>query len=292
MAIKGKKKSQKRGAQGGRRPTAPPRPMVQPRKRVPWYRTPLGFVISAVVAIALIGVIVWAVQNNRENARSLSKKQDSLERYTGQVRTTLQTLRAPVAAMGAVASSQGADPALFERLAKDAEGWTEDLTAATADLGAQAPTDAVLQSTNRLYAQAIQLYSLAATTLEVVPDTEGDAQQRLLLVASQQLGQGGAIWVEATTLLDRARTTADLEPSGLTSPEAAAGAQPPAPVPGATGLPPGVPPEGVVPPPEEQAVPEDGGGNDAGGNDAGGNDGKGGGKGGGKDGGGSQDDGG
>lgn len=282
MAIKGKKKSQKRGAQGGRRPTAPPRPIVQPRKRVPWYRTPLGFVISAVVAISLIGVIVWAVQNNRENARSLSKKQDSLEKYTGQVRATLQTLRAPVTGMGAVASSQGADPAVFETLAKDAKGWTEALTAAGADLGAQAPTDAALQSTNRLYAQAIQMYSLAATTLEVVPDTEGDAQQRLLLVASQQLGQGGAIWVEATTLLDRARTTADLEPSGLTSPEAAAaGAQPPAPVPGATGLPPGVP-EGVVPPPEEEAVPENGGGNGAGGND---------GKGGGKDGGGSQNDG-
>ena len=252
--------------------------MVQPRKRIPWYRTPLGFVISSVVAIALIGVIVWAVQNNRENARSLSKKQDALEKYTGQVRTTLQKLRAPVTGMGAVASSQGADPALFETLAKDAKAWTEELTAATADLGAQAPTDAALQSTNRLYAQAIQMYSLAATTLEVVPDTEGDAQQRLLLVAAQQLGQGGAIWVEATTLLDRERTTADLEPSGLTSPEAAAaGAQPPDQVQGATGLPPGM--EGVVPPPEEQAVPEDRGGKD-------------GGKGGGKDGGGSQDDGG
>lgn len=257
--------------------------MVQPRKRVPWYRTPLGFVISSVVAIALIGVVVWAVQNNRENARSLSKKQDSLEKYTGQVRTTLQALRAPVTGMGAVASSQGADPAVFETLAKDAQGWTEDLTAATADLGAQAPTDAALQAPNRLYAQAIQMYSLAATTLEVVPDTEGDAQQRLLLVASQQLGQAGAIWVEATTLLDRARTTADLEPSGLTSPEAAAaGAQPPAPVPGATDLPTELP-EGVVPPPEEEAVPENGGGNGAGGND---------GKGGGKDGRGSQDDGG
>ena len=240
----------------------------------------MGIAISGIIAIVLIGVIVWAVQNNRESSRSLTKKQDNLETYTGQVRGTLQKLRAPVTAMGAVASSQAGDPAAVETLAKDSRGWTEDLTAATADLSAQAPTDAVLQSTSRLYAQAIDMYTVAASTLQIVPETEGEAQQQLLIVASRQLGQGGAIWVEATTLLDRARTTADLEPSGLTSPEAAAGAAAPpgAPVPGATGLPPGVPTEGI---PTDELVPEDGGG---GGNNGGGN-------GGGKGGGGDADDG-
>jgi hypothetical protein len=256
--------------------------MVQPRKRIPWYRTPMGIAISGIVAIVIIGVVVWAVQTNRENTRSLTKKQDALEKYTGQIRGSLQKLRAPVGAMGAVASSQGADPAVFETLAKDAQGWTEDLTAVTADLSAQAPTDAVLQSTSRLYGQAIDMYALAASTLQVLPETEGETQQQLLIVASRQLGQGGAIWVEATTLLDRARTEADLEPSGLTSPEAPAGGAPPgAPVPGATGLPPGVPPEGVPPEgvPTDGALPEDGGGD-------------GNGKGGGKKGGGGAGDGG
>ncbi|MDQ3985693.1 MAG: hypothetical protein M3280_04265 [Actinomycetota bacterium] len=252
MAIKGKKKSQKRGQP--RRPSAPPRPLLQPKQRPRWYRTPLGLTLTTLVAIVVVGLVIYAIQNAGSNARALQRRQDGIDKYTGEVRALLQKIRAPVGAMAAAPPTL-ADQEQAEQLEKAASDWARSLQEAQATFAAAPPGDA-LTSANTLYIQALagyvnvaQTYELAAREMEPGPGAKG--QQELLSLATQQRTTASTLWTEATVILDRQRTAADLELSGLRAPDP--GAQPPAP--GAPGLPPGLP--GDLAPPGE--APEGGG---------------------------------
>ena len=243
MAIKGKKKSQKRGGQP-RRPSAPPRPLLQPKHRPRWYRTPLGLAVSSLVAIVVIGLVVYAVQNAGSNARALERRQEDIEKYTGELRAVLQRIRAPVGAMAAAPPTL-ADEKAAAALEKNASDWAKSLQEVQASFAATPPGDA-LTSANTVYLQALAGYLTAAKTYELAageiePGAAAKGQQELLSLALQQRTSASALWTEATVILDRQRTAADLELSGLRAPDAAAaGAQP---VPGAPGLPPGLPGE-------------------------------------------------
>ena len=243
MAIKGKKKSQKRGAQARRRPAAPPRPSAAPAARTPWYRTPLGFVAVLTALALLAGVIIWAVQGAREDARALENRQERLETYTGKIRAILQTLRGPIGEMAAAPAALQ-EQAQADQLREDAGGWARQLSDVQADAGKIVPPVA-MQRAHSLYAQSIQIYLGAASAYKLAADTTAEAQVDAIALGAQQRAQGSAIWTEATGLLDDERIAADLERSGLAAPDAAPqgapGAQPP-------GMVPTQPPPGTGPP--------------------------------------------
>ncbi|MDQ4095728.1 MAG: hypothetical protein M3174_05975 [Actinomycetota bacterium] len=273
MAIKGKKKSQKRGSQARRRPAAPPRPAVAPR-RTAWYRSQTGIAILGILALAIITVVVLRVQSAREASEELERRQDALDTYTDQVRTVLQSLR-PAAAGMATAPPALEEPELAEELEKNAADWTKRIEEAQTQLGGAAPSGRVIelepsvQNINNLYAQSISMYLTAARTYQLAATLDGTAQADALASATAQRGQASAVWTEATALLDKRRSSAEIDPSGLTAPDApAAGETAPGTMPGP--LPSGFPTEEL--PPEGEIPPgEGGGGGDGGGQGGGGN---------------------
>ena len=225
MAIKGKKKSQKRGGQARRRPTAPPRPAVQPRRKTGWYRTPTAIAILGVLAIIAIGVTVWVLQSNREDAEALEQTQNELTNYTDRVRTVLQSMRTPVGAMAAAPPALE-DSATAEQLAEDAASWVKDLQKAQGTLAGIPPRPSV-RGLHTLYTNAIEIYVSAARTYELAASTtDAKTQTEALTLATAQRTQAGAIWTEATAQLDRERQEAELDPSGLTAPDAAGATAP------------------------------------------------------------------
>lgn len=217
MAIKGKRKSQKRGGQA-RRPSAPPRPIVPSRRRVPWYRTPIGVWVSVLVGAGLIGVAVFAIQSSRSDARTLEKRQDALERYTGQMRAFLQTVRTPVETLAA--PPQGGTQ---KQVLKDAKELVQDLQASQAELARIVPPPA-LNTPHRLYGQAASLYVSAARAYQVAANLTGESQTETLALSSQLRTDASGLWTQASQLLDAARTAADLETSPLPPPDSPAGA--------------------------------------------------------------------
>ena len=238
MAIKGKKKSQKRGSQARRRPAAPPRPTVHAKRRSAWYRSPAAL-LAIVLAVSVgAGLIIWGVQNARDDAAALENRQDRIDTYTGKVRGVLQTLRPPVEQMAATPPTlEGGDAGeLGDELARQAARWQKDLEGVQKEFGAIAPPqDQALQRAHSLFARSIEIYMGAARGYALAAKVDGASQAEALALASQQRDHGSQIWSEATSLLDDERSGAELESSGLTAPGAPApGAQPGA-VP--TGLP-------------------------------------------------------
>lgn len=271
MAIKGKKKSQSRGSQARRRPAAPPRPVAPQRNRIRWYRTPTGIAALGIIAMVLIGVVVWAVQKNSDEAEKLENRQEVLDGYSAEVRTALQSLRAPIGAMAA-APPAIQDPEQAEQLAEDASGWVEDLEKAQTQFGQVVPAGSV-QSVNSLYVQAVQIYISAAKAYEIAAVAEGEIQADTLGLAGTQRLQASSIWTEATALLDAMLKDAELDPSGLTAPDAPApGTAPPV---NSGELPTGIPTDQA--PVEVPAAPEEESGGGGKGNGPGPGKGKGGG---------------
>ena len=270
MAIKGKKKSQKRGSQGARRPAAPPRPAVARKNTLPWYKNPRVIAALGTLAIILIGVLVWQISSNADEAKKLERQQEALDDYTDQMRGIVQNLRAPAQSMAA-APPTIEDEAAAEQLATDAEGWAKDFETALADIGKIVPSDqGSITHAHNLYNQAIQIYLTAAQALQLAADTEGDAQQQALSLSSTQRAEATAVWTEATAILDEDRSAAELDPSGVTAPDTPAAG-------GAPGTAPGEIPPGEIP--TDIPLPEDGGETDGGQGDGGGQGGNGGGQG-------------
>jgi hypothetical protein len=271
MAIKGKKKSQKRGSQARRRPAAPPRPTVAPRRKTSWYRTPVGIAVLGTLAIIAISVAVIAIQNSREAADKLEKRQDALDTYTDEIRTVLQSLR-PAAGAMAVAPPALEEENAAEELADTAADWSKQIEAAQANFTETAPAGRLIelepsvQNIHTLYAQSISMYLTAARTYELAATTDTKSQPDALASATAQRGQASAVWTEATALLDKRRASADIDPSGLTAPDAAAAGGAPGTAPGGD-LPTGFPSEGL--PPEGEVPPEEGGGGGNGGGQGG-----------------------
>lgn len=220
MALKGKKKSRNRGSQARRRPASAPRPTVGPRRRPRWYRTTSGRIAGSLAALVVIGLIAWAVTNQRAEATKLEEKQEALDAYTGQVRVLLQALTPPVGEM------TGANTIPPDDLAATAKSWDKGFSAAQSSLS-QANPPSALQPVNGLLLRSILMYVQAADTYELVPEVTGAARDQLLTQAGVQVQNADAVFAGAIAVLDEARAEADLSGSGLSSPSESAAPAPP-----------------------------------------------------------------
>jgi hypothetical protein len=210
MAIKGKKKPAKRGSQARRRPVSAPRP-VAPVRKPSWYRTTQGLVAAGAGAIIIVIVALWAIANARSDAAELEDRQGALRTYTDGIRGFIETINGPASEMsGAAGLSDG-------QLARKTRAWTKAFTGAQAQLSQLAPA-AGTESTNRLIQNSFFLYSSAAQTFSLVPDTDGKNKDKLTTQGATQLVAAGGVFTEAITLLDAARSEAELSASGLSAP--------------------------------------------------------------------------
>jgi hypothetical protein len=210
MAIKGKKKPAKRGSQARRRPVSAPRPAA-PGRKPPWYRTTQGLVAAGAAAIVLVVAAMWAIASARSNAADLEDRQGALRSYTEGVRRFIQTVNGPASEMSGAAGLSD------KQLARQTRSWTKAFTSAQAQLSQMVPA-ADTESTNRLIQNSFFLYGSAAQTYSLVPEAEGKTKDRLKAQVATQVVAAGGVFAEAITLLDDARSEAELSASGLTAP--------------------------------------------------------------------------
>jgi hypothetical protein len=228
MALKGKKKSQSRGSQGRRRPASAPRAAYASRTRQPWYRTPAGRGIAALVLVIAIVAIVAFVQS-RPNTAALTARKDSLDQYTGDVRGLLQSITPPATSENAVPNKLSAKDA--KRLATSSKSWLSELAQAQQSIGAVSAPTPTTQSANVLFVESIELYKQAATIYGLAPSTSASVQVKLLASGANLRNQATALWQEGINILDQARTDAKMTPSQLRIPTAGAVAPPSPPSP-------------------------------------------------------------
>ncbi|MDQ3662312.1 MAG: hypothetical protein M3454_14905 [Actinomycetota bacterium] len=215
MPVKGKKKAQSRGSQGRRRPAEAPRPVLAPRKPPAWYRTWPGRAVLMIVVLALVGGVFAAIASTQTDDGTAARA-DALDRYTGEVRGALQSLRPAASDMTAAPTSlteQDARKALGERAAS----WRQVIEGSSTDLSRVLSPGAV-QSAHSLFLQSTQIYLAAAKTYSLASEVEGDSVDKVLARAAEQRDQGGQLWQSATVLLDERRAEVDLSGSGLTPP--------------------------------------------------------------------------
>lgn len=171
-----------------------------------------------------IGLIIYAVVNARTNAAEASRLQSSLNEYTADVRSLLQTIRPSVTEMLAV-PVEGQQP-LPEEFFGEAQTWVNDLQAASTRAQALAPASGQ-QETQRLFSEAVLLYADAARTFSDAALVNETSQKPILLRAAAQQQHATAIWEVGVSLLDSDRTEAGMAPSLIGSPAAfSPGAQP------------------------------------------------------------------
>jgi hypothetical protein len=197
---------------------------VGTRRRTRWYRTPVGILLGGIVAVVALGLIIYAVVNARSNSAETSRRQSSLNQYTAEVRSLLQTIRAPVTEMLAV-PLEGEQPLPDDFLTR-AESWVEDLEAAAARAQGIAPASGQ-QEAQQLFSEAVTLYGDAAKTFSDAALVDPESQRPILLRAAAQVQHANNIRQVATRLLDSARSEAGLAPSLIGSPaEFSPGTQP------------------------------------------------------------------
>ncbi|MDQ3645782.1 MAG: hypothetical protein M3345_02465, partial [Actinomycetota bacterium] len=218
MAIKGKKKSQSRGAQGQRRPAAAPRPTYSGPRHVPWYKTQIGRIIAIMVGVFLVSSIFYLVNRAQTESQERTERRKGLEDYTGQLAASLQTLSQPVTEMGGVAPA--GDAAAVKALKEKAAGWLTALQQVQTQLQ-QAPPPPGLDVSNTLVAQAVGLYGSAVQSFGTAPSLEGRGQEQMLASATDTVARASSILDAAIALLDAERDEVGLSPSALTAPKPA-----------------------------------------------------------------------
>lgn len=227
MAVKGKKKSQSRGSQGRRRPAPAPRATYAARPRQPWYRTPAGRVIAALVLlVAVIAVFVFV--RSRPDTAATTQRRNALDQYTGDVRALLQSITPAATAENAVPNKLLAGRA--KKLKGESVSWQTQLARAQQSVGNVVAPTPTTQGANILFVESVQLYAQAATTFGLAADAPSSLQTRLLASGGDLRNQASALWQEGINILDQARTQAKMAASALRIPTAGAVA-PPTPTP-------------------------------------------------------------
>jgi hypothetical protein len=233
MAIKGKKKSQRRGAQARRRPASAPRPVVTGRGREPWYKTTTGRMVAVIVLVLAVslgaGIFV-----NASSDEGLETRRNRLEQFTDQVRD----LRGQITDVTTQMSQAPMSPRQegFDELGKDARKWSQTL-GQTLGVASSIEAPEALSTSGQLLAQAVRTWATAAQTFQVASTLDADAQPQVLVLAASQREQALEMWGLAVSDLEDARGDADMDPSGLQPPAAPSvapppGTSPPAPAPG------------------------------------------------------------
>jgi len=215
MPVKGKKKAQARGSQGRRRPAEAPRPVLAPRKPPAWYRTWPGRAVLVIVVLALVGGVFAAIASTQEDGGAEARA-DALDRYTGEVRGVLQSLRPAASDMSTAPTSVG-EPDARKALGDRAASWRLSIEGSHTNLS-RVLFPGASQSAHGLFLQSAQIYLAAAKTYALAAEIEGELADKVLARAAEQRDQGGQLWQSATVLLDEQRVEVDLEVSGLTPP--------------------------------------------------------------------------
>lgn len=213
MAIKGKKKSQSRGSQGQRRPAAAPRPVYTGRKHTPWYKTTEGRLIGGMVIAVVVGVTIWLVADAQNKSRERTETRQALEDY-------VKTVRSFTNALGPVAEEMGTAPSTGPEvgsLKKDAAKWSQDLSAAQAQLVSVPPPDEASVA-SKLFDQSMASFLSAARAFESAADAEGELQTELLAQAHEEHQQATGLFELGVEALDAELLDVDGDNSNLRLP--------------------------------------------------------------------------
>lgn len=167
----------------------------------------------------MIGVVTGLVLHAKSNSSKLADRQDKVERYTGSVRSLLQTLR-PAASGMVGAPTDPDDGASITALVDSAKTWNDSMPKALDEAGTLRPPTAAAQA-DSIFQQSVAMYSSAAQLFALVPDANDKVRADLLANASTVRDQASQLWANATSLLDDARSDLDMLPSGLSSPAVA-----------------------------------------------------------------------
>lgn len=259
MAIKGKKKSQSRGSQGQRRPAAAPRPVYTGRKHTPWYKTTEGRLIGGLLLAVVVGVAIWLVTDAQSKSRERTETRQALEDY-------VKTVRSFTNALGPVAEDMGLAPDTGKDLGplkEDAAKWSEDLSAAQAQIVSVPPPDEASVA-SKLFDQSMASFLSAARTFESAADAEGDLRTELLAQGHEEHLQATGLFDLAVEALDAELLEVGGDNSNLLLPQSTPTAPEPGQTPGAS---------------TEVIIPGGGGGGDGGDGQGGGQGGGGGGQG-------------
>ena len=233
MAIKGKKKTKSRPSSAKRRPApATARAPVSAVRAVPWHRSMGGQLTMIVVALGIIGFVMWRVAETRSDNQVREARQAELRDLTTDVSDLVATVQEPVREMLGAAFNT-ANPEAIEALRDSTDKWIEELEAAGARAQTLAPPED-LTSAGQILQQSFLLYGSAAKTYALVPGEDSDKRQNELIQrATDQRDQAGRLMVAALGILDVARDAAEMGPSGIQAPAAMAPILP-SPVPSST----------------------------------------------------------
>src|SRR3954447_19811810 len=104
MAIKGKKKAQRRGSQARRHPAAAPRTTPTSR-RIAWYQTPAGLIMAGLLGAAVVAIIITGIVTafgDTGKPAATPREQNQIDTYTGKIRGVTQSVSVPASEMAAV----------------------------------------------------------------------------------------------------------------------------------------------------------------------------------------------
>ena len=215
MAIKGKNKSKSRSGKPRSRPAAAGRPVARGPQRVPWYKTMAGQLTLILVALAVVGVAIWAFSARSARAAELEDKQEQLRGFTSEIDPIVTSVQQTVAEMLG-APFNNSDPSLITGLEESTQRWVEDLEGAAALTEGLVAPDPKLEPATLMIQQAMMLYRSAALTYELVPsESGGKRQQKLLDRATDQRDAAGRVLGAGIQALDAEREEVEMGASGI-----------------------------------------------------------------------------
>lgn len=216
MAIKGKRKSQKKTRPSRPRPAATSRAPKPAAVAAPFHKTFEGQLAAILVGLVIAGFAMFTIAGARAEDAEKASKADEIEAYTSEIKGLLTSVNEPVRELSGAPFNTD-DQAGIAGLKDRAKAWIDELEGAGALATALvAPAD--LASANRVFTQAFQAYSGAAKTYRLVPDAEGTLQKDLLDQAMQQRTVANDIMISAIQMLDLVRADVGMDPSELQSP--------------------------------------------------------------------------
>lgn len=216
MAIKGKKKSQKKARPSRPRPVAPARPTRAPTVTQPFHRTFEGQFAAIIVALVVAGFAMFTVAANRSEDAARASDADAIRTYTTEINRLLSSVNETVREMSGAPFNTD-DQAAIAGLKERAEKWIDELEKAGA-LASAVVAPQGLAPANRIFTEGFQAYSAAAKTYRLVPNATGKLQQELLDRAMEQRGVANEVVITGISMLDLVRSDAGMDPSELQAP--------------------------------------------------------------------------
>jgi hypothetical protein len=200
MAIKGKKGSRRRP----RAVATAPRPYLVPPK-TPLFRRKSTQFILLLLLFGVIAVAATAYRISRDNREHL----EAVEQFEGQVEgPLLGGVAQPVGgrmlvlpemgqAIGQLLDGQGN----VDEVLKPAKSWERSASEAAETIGAVESDLSELERARDGIEQGLRLYATIAANLQLIPELEGPAQERLLRNVGEELAIAGSVFDRGWSLL-------------------------------------------------------------------------------------------